>query len=330
MFGAGQTKQRNSTNTKKTKKRKTKKPKQSEGKEPTFCQPSLLELAQVLEEVCTKSERFLQWSSGEGQRDAPAGRRRAGRGGGGGGTGGGPGPCPEPSPASPASPPHPYLPNPAPAVSPAPWGSSQRSSESGTRSPHGPAAAAGGADQRGTPSGGRPDPEPHPTPGRATTHLGESERHLLVHVPLHPAARALPPRPRSCRLSERTWGKHRGGLPAGRQQLPRAGATSGAPPTGERAGRTGTPRKLRAAFRTKVSERDRTPRAQERASPGPRTSPRPSGPASHPVAAPGPCGAPRSPARAAVQAVERPGAASHWRIAAFTSSAPCSFVSLTS
>lgn len=105
MFGAGQTKQRNSTNTKKTKKRKTKKPKQSEGKEPTFCQPSLLELAQVLEEVCTKSERFLQRSSGEGQRDAPAGRRRAGRGGGGGGTGGGPGPCPEPSPASPSSPP---------------------------------------------------------------------------------------------------------------------------------------------------------------------------------------------------------------------------------
>lgn len=105
MFGAGQTKQRNSTNTKKTKKRKTKKPKQRKGKEPTFCQPSLLELAQVLEEVCTKSERFLQWSAGEGQRDAPAGRCRAGRGGGGGGTGGGPGPCPEPSPASPYSPP---------------------------------------------------------------------------------------------------------------------------------------------------------------------------------------------------------------------------------
>lgn len=131
----------------------------------------------------------------------------------------------------PTAPPHPYLPNPAPAASPAPWGSSQRPSESGTRSPHGPAAAAGRAGQREAPNGGCPGPEPPPTPGRATTHLGESERHLLVHVPLHPAARALPPRPRSSRLSERTWGRHRGRLPAGRH-LPRAGATSGAPPTG--------------------------------------------------------------------------------------------------
>lgn len=52
----------------------------------------------------------------------------------------------------------------------------------------------------------------HPPPCGAATHLREGERHLLVQVPLHPAARALPPR--SCRLSAGTWGggqRHGGG-----------------------------------------------------------------------------------------------------------------------
>lgn len=150
----------------------------------------------------------------------------------------------------------------------------------------------------------------HPPPCGAATHLREGERHLLVQVPLHPAARALPPR--SCLLSAGTWRGGRG--------------TAGVKLTTSRASRTcrGQPTPcggnpipgggLLTAPQTWINGRERGRLAgmsppPERDEPPGRASPGGGSGGSRPMRSPG---QPRPPAQAAVS----PGPGSHWRIAA--------------
>lgn len=206
-FGARQTKRRSRTNTE----RRTSESRTNQNRARGRSLPSVSQVSwnwlKSWKRSARKARGFLSGALGRDSRMLQRRRCRAGRGGGGGGAGGGPAPCPEA-----------FTTPSLPSTSPLTFRILHRRQArlhgalpSALRSPA-PGPRMAGRLLRvdrisaGALSGDSPGPDPpnpsHPPPRGAATHLREGERHLLVQVPLHPAARALPPR--SYRLSAGT------------------------------------------------------------------------------------------------------------------------------